>query len=185
MSHVPTARHRGYLQAAGTPRECHRGQPLGCEHQRMARIRPAAASDARAIAAVHVASWRSAYAGLVPAATLDGLNVDARARQWARWLTDPKASSVVLVVTEPQVCGFCAVGPARDPEPAVPELVEVYSFYLHPQHWGRGLGRAARHRLAHDRQKWDMNRTGAAHVPFLMIFAVEVRVGAGATDQTS
>lgn len=64
--------------------------------------------DARAIAAVHVASWRSAYAGLVPAATLDGLNVDARARQWACWLTDPKASSVVLVVTEPQVCAGSA-----------------------------------------------------------------------------
>ena len=37
-------------------------------------VRPAAVADARAIAAVHVAGWRSAYAGLLPA------DADARAR---------------------------------------------------------------------------------------------------------
>ena len=41
-------------------------------------IREATPDDARAIAEVHVASWRWAYRGDLPAEFLDGLSVDDR-----------------------------------------------------------------------------------------------------------
>jgi len=41
-------------------------------------IRPATPEDARAIAEVHVASWRYAYRGLLPDDVLDRLSVEER-----------------------------------------------------------------------------------------------------------
>jgi hypothetical protein len=41
-------------------------------------IRRASQSDARAIAEVHVASWRETYRGIVPDAFLDALSVAER-----------------------------------------------------------------------------------------------------------
>ncbi|MEU6929538.1 hypothetical protein AB0A05_10295 [Streptomyces sp. NPDC046374] len=41
-------------------------------------IREAAPSDAAAVAAVHIRSWRAAYRGLVPDAYLDSLDVGER-----------------------------------------------------------------------------------------------------------
>jgi len=49
-------------------------------------IRPATAADAPAIAHIHVASWREAYAGIVPTAYLEGLDVDAREQWWVELL---------------------------------------------------------------------------------------------------
>ena len=42
----------------------------------MIAIRRARASDAAAIGALHVAVWRSAYAGLLPDAYLSGLSAN-------------------------------------------------------------------------------------------------------------
>ncbi|MDL5472210.1 GNAT family N-acetyltransferase, partial [Klebsiella pneumoniae] len=45
-------------------------------------IRQAVPSDAQAIAAIHVASWRAAYANLMPDAYLAGLSVERRILDW-------------------------------------------------------------------------------------------------------
>ena len=45
-------------------------------------VRGATADDARAIAEVHVASWRWAYRGQVPDRILDELSVDEREAIW-------------------------------------------------------------------------------------------------------
>ena len=50
------------------------------------RIRRAVAADAVAIARVHVESWRSTYAGIVPEEILASLNLDDRAEMWERML---------------------------------------------------------------------------------------------------
>ena len=41
-------------------------------------IRLATLADARAIAELHVASWRAAYVGILPPAYLEGLSVEER-----------------------------------------------------------------------------------------------------------
>ena len=76
-------------------------------------IREATSDDARAIAEVHVASWRWAYRGDLPAEFLDGLTVDDREREWREWLT-PEQGAGTLVALEGGVIGFCSFGPSRD-----------------------------------------------------------------------
>ena len=49
-------------------------------------VRWATADDAAAIAAVHIASWRAAYRGLLPDAVLDSLSLEARTDHWREWL---------------------------------------------------------------------------------------------------
>ena len=51
-------------------------------------IRAATRDDARAIAEVHVASWRAGYRGLVDDDFLAALSVDARLATWETLLVD-------------------------------------------------------------------------------------------------
>ena len=54
-------------------------------------IRAAGIEDAGAIAHVHVESWRTTYAEIVPDAYLAGLDVTLRARLWREWLSGRSA----------------------------------------------------------------------------------------------
>jgi GNAT superfamily N-acetyltransferase len=106
-------------------------------------VRPATVADAQAIGELNVLSWQAAYAGLLPDDFLRRLSVDARARMWADVLGGPDRSGTVLVVEtagrERHLAGFAAFGPRRDY--AGSEAGQLYALYLHPRHWGRGLGR--------------------------------------------
>ena len=84
-----------------------------------AAVRLARATDAEQVAAVHVASWQWAYAGLLPAEELAGLSVAERTDRWRATLggtgtgrTDRGATFVADL--DGQVVGFVAVGPGRD-----------------------------------------------------------------------
>lgn len=104
-------------------------------------VRPAVPGDAHAIAAVHVTTWRDAYAGLLPDDVLDGLDVDERAETWrGRLVTLPDDSSGVFVLVfelDGEVRGFVSGGPGRDGGPGG----EVYAIYVDPGSQGRGAGR--------------------------------------------
>src|SRR5882757_3743577 len=136
--------------------------PLGRQDPGMLSVRDAWPGEARAIAEVHVLSWRAAYRGLLPADVLDGLSVDGRERMWAGILRDPAPRRAVLVAAEEdKVLGFAALGPSRVAELAVQagttegiseeiaeeietvdatvaqtgletETGELYALYLHP-----------------------------------------------------
>ena len=100
----------------------------------MAIVRPAAVADAAAIAAVHVRTWQAAYVDVFGAERLAGMDVDARAERWRRWLEDGEAAFVVEL--DGRVVGFSWVGPSRD-EDAEGEL---YAIYALPDAWGTGAG---------------------------------------------
>ncbi len=108
----------------------------------MTRIRPAAPVDADAIARVYVESWRSTYAGLLPASVL--LRRDAVARQ-SRWWRDAigrgPADQAVRVAEHPAagVVGVAGGGAARCG--ALGYRGEVYTLYLLDDHQGKGLGK--------------------------------------------
>ena len=104
------------------------------------RIRPATVDDAAAIAAVHVASWRSGYRGLLPDALLDAQDVGRYTRGWTALLTEGPGSALVAE-DDGVVVGFVHVAPSRDDD-APPTTGEVTTVYLHPDAWGRGWGRA-------------------------------------------
>ncbi len=105
-------------------------------------IRPAAAPDADGIAAVHVRSWQAAYRGQMPDDVLDGQSVEQRAQFWRSFIDAARPGDHVFVVVEDGgVCGFAHVGACRDPA-AEPGTGEISSFYLAPEVWGTGRGRA-------------------------------------------
>ena len=103
-------------------------------------IRRAAPDDARGIARVHVASWRTTYRGIVADDLLDNLSVDRRAAFWSSTLSDPDDASVnyVAVDADGRIVGFASGGPERDGTPGFGS--ELYAIYLLEAFQGQGLG---------------------------------------------
>lgn len=108
----------------------------------MTRVRPATVSDAEAIGRVHVASWLTTYAGIVPDDFLAGLSAERRAAQWRASLENPESRTTTLVgeLIPGEVVGFAAFGPER--EGLAPYTGELYALYLLRDAQGHGLGRA-------------------------------------------
>lgn len=104
------------------------------------RLRRALASDAEAVAIVHVDSWRAAYRGIVPDNVLDGLSVERRAQFWRESIAAEPERPTWVVERDGRVIGFAAGGEARDDDVA-PGTGEVYAIYLDPGAWSQGLGR--------------------------------------------
>ena len=105
------------------------------------RVRTAHLEDAAAIAAVHVASWRQAYRGMLPEAHLESLSaLDKEATAHSLLRTPPSPRHRLLVLDRGgQILGFAATGPAS--EGSGDAVGEVYAIYLHPTHWSQGWGR--------------------------------------------
>jgi len=103
----------------------------------MVSIRAATAADAIAIARVHVESWRTTYAGIVPEEYLAGLDETFRVKLWQEWL----ASGAVVLVAERkgEVVGFVHAGGIREAVESAD--AEIYSLYLLREAQGRGIGR--------------------------------------------
>jgi ribosomal protein S18 acetylase RimI-like enzyme len=105
------------------------------------RIRSAKPSDARGIAEVHVAAWRSAYRELLPDATLEQLSVKDVELRWQGRLAEPWAEVLVLTRDE-QVVGFVGYGPTRDDGADREKVGEIYVLYVAPPEWRKGHGTA-------------------------------------------
>jgi GNAT superfamily N-acetyltransferase len=120
-------------------------------------VREAVAADARGLAEVHVRTWRVAYAGLLPQATLDRLDVDARAERWRGILSGEgiggearagrraaargrPAGTTWVAVRGSRVLGFASSGPSREED--APTARELYALYLDPDHHGSGIADA-------------------------------------------
>lgn len=101
-------------------------------------VRPACAGDAEAIARVHVDTWRSAYAGIVPAGLLSSLSYSKRAAVWARVIGD--ASQFTHVSEDgPLTVGFVNAGRNRGAERQFDG--ELYAIYVLESHQRRGVGK--------------------------------------------
>lgn len=113
-------------------------------------VEPAALEDARAVAQIHVAAWRCAYADIVPADYLAALSVDRREAMWKEAVAS--GQSDVLVAREGGVMlGWISFGACRDDD-APAGQAEVWAIYVDPRHWSRGVGRALWQR-ARDRMR--------------------------------
>ncbi|MEU7016497.1 GNAT family N-acetyltransferase [Streptomyces sp. NPDC046385] len=105
-------------------------------------IREAAPSDAAAVAAVHIRSWRAAYRGLVPDAYLDSLDVGERTGAWRGRLSAPDAPTVLVAEEEGGgPVAFSCFRPWPDGESDAAVTAELSALYAVPEVWGRGVGR--------------------------------------------
>ena len=95
-------------------------------------------ADAEAISRLHVASWREAYAGIVPQSILDTVDLDDRIARWRGYL----AADGVTFLAE---AGGQAVGFIRSGIPAEPVADgadgHIFALYVLRRHHRQGIGR--------------------------------------------
>ncbi len=101
-------------------------------------IRDASAQDASAVTALHVASWRSSYRGVLPDTYLDGEAETERGAHWEKTLSGLGPKDLVLLAEDAEgLRGFISVYWRKEPG------FDAYLDNLHvrPGHRGSGLGR--------------------------------------------
>lgn len=103
-------------------------------------VRSARPEDAEAIAELHVATWRMAYRGHMPDEFLDSLSSARQKERWTHTLADPTPARVLVAEVNHRVAGCCVFGPSRDADATSPEIWEIISLNIHPEHWRCGLG---------------------------------------------
>ncbi|MBA2263853.1 MAG: GNAT family N-acetyltransferase [Chloroflexi bacterium] len=109
----------------------------------MTRIRLAQADDAEAIARIQIAAWRQAYAHILPADFLGGLDAAARAAQWRTRIGPAAHADAPTFVAQDEtdaVRGFAHTGPVRDDDLSPEGRAEVYTVYVDPAAWRQGIG---------------------------------------------
>ncbi|HJQ76677.1 MAG TPA: GNAT family N-acetyltransferase [Acidimicrobiia bacterium] len=90
--------------------------------------------DAGAISDVHVTAWQQAYRGILGDEYLDSLDRGARQAWWASYLS--RGSRVHVAEHDGAVVGFCTPGVSNEAG-----WGEIFAIYVHPEHWGTGIGR--------------------------------------------
>lgn len=107
--------------------------------QKLPLIRPATAADADAIAALHTASWRHAYAGILAADWLAGPVAADRLAVWRARFAKPDPAMQVLVADAAGggLAGFVCLFLAADPHWGS----HVDNLHVAPGGHGQGLGR--------------------------------------------
>jgi len=105
-------------------------------------IRRATASDADALAHLHLDVWDDAYSGLIPQQILDDRRaaVDERVERWRGILAQDNPPWIADVPDGP--IGFATAGAARDNDLDLDIGVELWSLYVRKQWWGTGVGYA-------------------------------------------
>ena len=113
----------------------------------MIKIRRATRDDAAAIGRIHVETWQSTYAGLLPDALLARMSDVRQSAWWSRLLADPGEARGVFVADDQEmgVVGFGSCGPVRDPPDGLngteQRVGEVYTLYVESDFQNLGLGR--------------------------------------------
>jgi ribosomal protein S18 acetylase RimI-like enzyme len=99
--------------------------------------RRAEISDAIGISAIHDASWRHAYTGLIPHRALDTMIRRRDSKWWARAIRN--STRVLVLESEGHLVGYTTIGPNR--VSALSQEGEVYELYLLPEYQGVGIGK--------------------------------------------
>ncbi len=108
-------------------------------------IRPATTADARDLAYIHIEGWRSSYGGLVDQAYLDGLDKDAREKNWVEWISG-ETEALIAYDDKGAPAGFISFGKLMTPPPGMSPIrplytTEILAIYILPPYWRQGLGR--------------------------------------------
>ena len=105
-------------------------------------IREAHISDAAGIARVHVDTWRSAYAGIVPADYLAALSYEKMVKKRIESLEKPWPDAKTFVADAGDaggIVGFAVGGHERNGHPVFKG--ELFAIYVSETYQNRGIGR--------------------------------------------
>ena len=106
------------------------------------KIRKAIESDAKGLAKVHVDSWRTTYANIIPDEYLKNLSYENREKMWTSAI--PHDHVFVAEDENGTVVGFSSGGKERSGQYKGFDG-EIYSIYILKEHQGKGIGKALVH----------------------------------------
>jgi ribosomal protein S18 acetylase RimI-like enzyme len=110
-----------------------------------------APADLRRVAEIHIAAWRHAYAGVLPAERLAALDLDEQTELWESALFHRPFRTNLILEDDGAIHGWCAIGPARDDDEDDHHTGEIYGVHVHPASHRRGHGTTL---LAHAHQSF-------------------------------
>jgi ribosomal protein S18 acetylase RimI-like enzyme len=103
-------------------------------------VRLAKPDDADGIARVYIESWHDAYAAVLPMRLLCAMTPRGQASRW-RQAIRARGEAVFVAQDERRgIVGMASCGRSRDR--ALPFDGEIYTLYVDPTFYGRGIGRA-------------------------------------------
>lgn len=112
-------------------------------------VRDAEAADVAEVVQLRAASWRAAYADLMPPAYLDAMDTgpEAVSRAVRRLQGNPCGYHDLVALRGDRIVAFAMCGPERPMpgryrEERGRERGEVYALYAHPDAWSTGAGAA-------------------------------------------
>lgn len=112
------------------------------------RVRDATPADAEAISRVSTASCRAAYEGVVDDPAIveatEGEAFTEDVREWLVAIQDDHGVVYLVAERGGRVVGFAqfVVDPDRVPDHVGDREAYLQSLYVHPDHWGEGVGTA-------------------------------------------
>jgi len=135
------------------------------------------AADDVALAGLHQAAWRYAYAGIIPGLTLERM-ISRRGPAWWSRMHERGFRALVLDCDE-TLAGYATIGRSRAPDGR--RAGEIYELYMRPEFQGCGLGRRlfaeARRQLAihgfHRLTVWALEENTIARRFYLAMGGVE------------
>jgi ribosomal protein S18 acetylase RimI-like enzyme len=113
----------------------------------MINIREAVQEDAEGIAKTHVASWQSAYRGILEDEYLKALKWQDRVAKW-QGLIGKKDETIFVALEQDEIVGFVSGGKSEE------HGAELFSIYVLPQFQRRGIGE----KLFHAFEGWVRQR---------------------------
>jgi len=104
-------------------------------------VRTARANDAADVARVYIESWHDTYPSFLPMQMLSAMTLKGQTSRWQAAIR-AKGRETVMVAENPKhgVIGMASFGPSRDGGLGFDG--EVYTLYVHPDFFNRGVGRA-------------------------------------------
>lgn len=102
-------------------------------------IRKATREDAARLAEIKIASWRKAYAGIVPEFYLANLDKQEFTADYLEIITLAE-ESIDILICQGEIIGFITTGPAQESD-CLETTAEIKGQYLLPEYWSQGLGR--------------------------------------------
>ena len=108
------------------------------------KIRKAIVSDASAIAAININTWKIAYKGIIPQSHLDSLSINDKIPRWEKAINDLAENKKNLYVAEisifngKEIIGFSMGGPSHFEDYKIDG--DLHAIYILPKYWKQGIG---------------------------------------------
>ena len=118
------------------------------------KIRKAVLTDAKGIARVHVDSWKTTYANIVPDEYLNGLTYEGREQIWIKGI--PNGGVYVAENRNGEIVGFSTGGLERSGKYSGFHG-ELYAIYILKEHQGMGIGKALVQPIVEELKGMDIN----------------------------